>query len=81
MQVGGGDELPPEAPIMTPDPGPQLVGESAVQEVLRIAYRRILLELSSLPRAIAVMVGIAALSAIGTIIEQGKVTPKCVLFG
>lgn len=39
----------------------------------RAAWRRLLRELSSLPRAIAIMASIAALSGIGTVIPQNKV--------
>ena len=40
---------------------------------LNIAWRRVLRELSSLPRAIAIMATIAGLSGLGTIIPQNKV--------
>jgi len=40
---------------------------------LRVAWRRLLRELSSLPRAIALMAAIATLSGLGTIIPQNKV--------
>ncbi|GBF94854.1 hypothetical protein Rsub_08026 [Raphidocelis subcapitata] len=39
---------------------------------LRVAWRRLLRELSSLPRAIALMASIATLSGLGTIIPQNK---------
>ena len=39
---------------------------------LRIAWRRVLRELSSLPRAIGLMALIAALSGLGTIVPQNK---------
>eukprot|EP00210_Caulerpa_lentillifera_P002205 g2119.t1 len=66
------DGLPPEAPVVASAPVEPVDGESVIQETLRMAYRRILLELSSLPRSILVMISIAALSAVGTVIEQGK---------
>ena len=40
--------------------------------LLKIAYKRVLRRLSSLPLAIAEMGVIAALSAVGTVIEQNK---------
>ena len=46
---------------------------SVVDMAIRSAWKRILLELSSLPRSMAVMFTIAMLSGIGTIIEQGRV--------
>lgn len=39
---------------------------------MRVAWRRLLRELSSLPRAIAIMATIATLSGLGTIIPQNK---------
>jgi hypothetical protein len=44
---------------------------------LTVAWRRLLRELSSLPRAIAIMAAIATLSGLGTIIPQNKVGLVC----
>ena len=49
--------------------------ESVVRRAVRGAFRRVLLELSSLPRSMAVMFGISVLSSFGTVIEQGRVCP------
>ncbi len=46
----------------------------AQSNVLQVAWRRLLKELSSLPRAIAIMALIATLSGLGTFIPQNKVS-------
>ena len=40
---------------------------------LKIAWRKVVKQVASLPLAIALMAGIAALSGLGTIIPQNKV--------
>ena len=40
---------------------------------LKVAWKRLLKELSSLPRAISIMAAVAGFSALGTIIPQNKV--------
>lgn len=52
-----------ERPCALQGPSPSL---------LKIAYKRVLRRLSSLPLAISEMGAIAALSAVGTVIEQNK---------
>lgn len=51
----------------------KLIPSSPLDNYARIAWKRILRELSSLPRAITLMALIVALSAIGTFIPQNKV--------
>lgn len=71
-----------EEPVSTLETNVQVKSrdeDSAVQQTLRSAYRRILLELSSLPRSMGVMFIISVLSGLGTIIEQNKVFQKIVV--
>jgi cytochrome c biogenesis protein len=52
---------PPQRQQLRPQPNP-----------LRAAYRRVLRELASLPRAIAIMAAVTALGALGTVVPQNK---------
>ncbi|KAF8066257.1 CCS1 [Scenedesmus sp. PABB004] len=61
---------PPEQPGAAPaGPG---AAAAAPPGLVRLAWRRLVRELSSLPRAIAIMAAITALSALGTVIPQNK---------
>jgi cytochrome c biogenesis protein len=55
-----------------PPPPPPPPPASPAANPLRAAYRRLLRELSSLPRAIAIMAAVTALGALGTVIPQNK---------
>mmetsp|Transcript_7898 Transcript_7898/g.16927 ORF Transcript_7898/g.16927 Transcript_7898/m.16927 type:complete len:578 (-) Transcript_7898:1713-3446(-) len=64
-------------PVAADIPAGPSAGTSAVQltnpnQPLQLAWRRLLKELSSLPRAIAIMFMIAGLSGLGTVIPQNK---------
>ncbi|GFR47507.1 hypothetical protein Agub_g9236 [Astrephomene gubernaculifera] len=48
------------------------VGSARNSNIVKVTWRRLLKELSSLPRAIAIMALIAGLSGLGTIIPQNK---------
>lgn len=53
--------------------GGAVAAAPATEDVLRVLYRRLLRELSSLPRAIGLMALLTVLSGLGTIIPQNKV--------
>jgi cytochrome c biogenesis protein len=60
---------PPPSTSGRPDPRPP---PSQPPPALRAAWKRLLSRLSSLPLAIADLAALAAMSAVGTVIEQGK---------
>ena len=61
---------PPRPPARPPPASP--APAAGLPAPVRAAYRRVLRELSSLPRAIAIMAAVATLSGLGTIIPQNK---------
>jgi cytochrome c biogenesis protein len=73
-------EEPAKPMVVTPSLLPASQGGQGSSEVAgsnfaKVAWRRLLRELSSLPRAISIMATIAILSGLGTIIPQNKARP------
>eukprot|EP00878_Enallax_costatus_P030092 GHUV01032723.1.p1 GENE.GHUV01032723.1~~GHUV01032723.1.p1 ORF type:complete len:101 (-),score=3.78 GHUV01032723.1:86-388(-) len=50
--------------------------DAGQQNIAKLAWRKLVRELSSLPRAIGIMAVVTGLSALGTIIPQNKVWRK-----